>query len=123
MVMTGKSLVLFVSLPKPRFTAFTIAAAIAMMISLPASRVNASGGDAARGAELFADWNCGDCHTLANACAYGPIGPSLDGNSNLSHDYLVDRITNGGGAMPPFGGQLTDDEIADLADYILAVAE
>jgi len=75
------------------------------------------------GRELYQNWSCSGCHTLADAGAEASIGPSLDGNPNLTPDYIINRITNGGGAMPPFGGQLTEDEITALADYIIQVAE
>ena len=44
----------------------------------------------------------------------------LDG-ANLTETFIVSRVTNGQGAMPAFGGQLTDKEIADLAYYIAHV--
>ncbi len=83
----------------------------------------AKAGDADWGRELFEVWSCSGCHTLADAGSVSSIGPALDGNPNLSPDYIISRISNGGGAMPPFAGQLTEDEIAALADYILQVAE
>ncbi len=83
----------------------------------------ASAGDPDWGRELFEVWSCSGCHTLADAGSVSTIGPALDGNPNLSPDYIISRINNGGGAMPPFAGQLSDDEIAALADYIIQVAE
>ena len=80
-------------------------------------------GDADLGRELFDDWGCGDCHVLADAGAEGMIGPSLDGNPNLSYDFIISRITDGQGAMPPFGGQLSEEEIASLAAYVMEAAE
>ncbi|PQA89556.1 c-type cytochrome [Hyphococcus luteus] len=73
--------------------------------------------------DLFRTWSCASCHKLADAQAMGPIGPSLDNNPNLTYEYVVSRITNGQGAMPPFGGQLTEKEIADLSAYIMQVAK
>jgi mono/diheme cytochrome c family protein len=32
---------------------------------------------------------------------------------------VVDRVTNGTGAMPSFKGQLSDQEIADVAQYVV----
>jgi len=72
------------------------------------------------GRELFNNWSCSACHTLADAGSAGVVGPSLD-NPDLTRDVIVSRITNGQGAMPSFGGQITDEEIATLADYIVAV--
>ena len=80
------------------------------------------GGNEDRGRELFDDWSCGDCHQLAAAGASGTIGPALDGNANLSFDYVINRIENGQGAMPPFGGMMNEDEIADLAAFVISAA-
>ena len=74
-----------------------------------------------RGRELFTTWSCGACHVLSDAGAAGPVGPSLDHNPNLNKEFLINRITNGQGAMPPFGGQMTEEEIADVAAYIMLV--
>lgn len=74
------------------------------------------------GLALFNNFSCGTCHVLADAGASGSIGPSLDRNPRLSKDFTVDVITNGSGAMPSFGGQMTDEEIATLAEYIVQFA-
>ena len=73
------------------------------------------------GRQLFNDWSCGACHSLSDAKAYGQIGPALDGNDNLDHDFTVSRITNGQGAMPAFGGQMSEEEIDAVSAYIVAV--
>ena len=96
---------------------------VAIAIAASSAEAAEAEGDPDLGRELFQAWSCGGCHTLADAGAEGKIGPSLDGNPDLSFSYLVTRISNGGGAMPPFAGQLTDEEIASLAAYILDVAE
>lgn len=75
--------------------------------------------DAAR--TIFNNFSCGACHTLADAKASGQIGPSLDGNAAMDHEFIVSRVTNGQGAMPGFGGQISDEEIDQLAIYILQV--
>ena len=71
------------------------------------------------GRTLFTNWSCGACHSLSDAKATGQIGPAFDGNKALDHDFTVNRITNGQGAMPGFGGQLTEDEIDLLSTYIV----
>ena len=68
---------------------------------------------------LFNNYSCGACHALADAGAGGSIGPSLDGNPRLTRDFAIDVIAHGRGAMPSFAGQMTDEEIARLADYIV----
>ena len=68
--------------------------------------------------EVFHAYSCSACHALADAGAGGSIGPSLD-NPTLTRDFVVGRIANGQGAMPAFKGQLADEDIALLADYIV----
>ena len=74
-----------------------------------------------KGRDLFANWSCNSCHSLADAGATGHVGPSLDGNPNLTEAFVVSRVTNGQGAMPAFGGQMSDEEIATIAFYITHV--
>lgn len=81
-----------------------------------------AGGDAAKlakGRDLFANWSCGSCHSLSDAGADGHVGPAFDGNTALTEPFVVNRVTNGQGAMPAFGGQMTDAEIATIAHYIV----
>lgn len=72
-----------------------------------------------QGRALFNDWSCSACHTLADAKSSGQIGPAFDGNANLDYAFTADRITNGQGAMPSFGGQMTDEEIDIISKYIV----
>ena len=76
----------------------------------------------ATGREMFANYSCGGCHTLAAAGASGDVGPSLDGDPNLTEAFVVNRVTNGQGGMPAFGGQLSDEEMAALASYVVHAA-
>lgn len=88
----------------------------------PAGPEGASTDAIAKGRELFNNWSCGTCHALKDADASGHVGPALDGNPNLTEAFVVDRVTNGQGPMPAFGGQLSEEEIAELAAYIHQVA-
>lgn len=74
-------------------------------------------GDAAAGKDLYASKGCGGCHVLADAGSSGAVGPNLD-ETKPAFDLVVDRVTNGRGAMPPFEGQLSEQEIADVAAYV-----
>jgi cytochrome c6 len=75
-------------------------------------------GDAAAGKEVFVGaGGCGSCHTLADAGTSGTIGPNLD-DSQPSFELAVDRVTNGSGAMPSFEGQLSEQQITDVATYV-----
>lgn len=77
----------------------------------------------AAGKELFTNFSCGSCHALADAGADGHVGPALDGNKGLTHALVVDRVTNGQGPMPAFAGQMTDQEIQDVATYVVSAAQ
>jgi cytochrome c553 len=76
-------------------------------------------GDAAAGEEVFASAGCGSCHTLEEAGTSGTIGPNLD-DSSLDEAGAVQQITDGGGGMPPFGGQLSEEEIRNVAAFVVA---
>lgn len=73
-------------------------------------------GNANAGEQVFSE-NCASCH--------GPDGggtgtaPSLQ-ESDLAEnrDEVVDQVVNGGGGMPPFGDQLSDQQIADVAAFV-----
>ena len=75
------------------------------------------GGDAAAGEAVFASAGCGGCHTLAAAGSGGTIGPNLD-DASPSHDKVVERVTEGKGAMPSFADQLSEQQIQDVAAYV-----
>jgi cytochrome c6 len=75
-------------------------------------------GDPVAGKEVFLGASgCGSCHTLADAGTSGTIGPNLD-DSQPSADLVVDRVTNGAGAMPSFSSTLSEEDIANVAAYV-----
>jgi mono/diheme cytochrome c family protein len=74
-------------------------------------------GDAAKGEEVFASAGCGSCHTFEAAGSSGSVGPNLD-DISPSFDEVVDQVTNGGGAMPAFKDQLSEQEIRDVAAFV-----
>ena len=78
-------------------------------------------GDATAGKQVFETAGCTSCHTLADAGATGTVGPNLD-EAKPDHDLVVDRVTNGAGAMPAFKDQLTEQQIDDVAAYVSSVA-
>jgi len=75
-------------------------------------------GDASNGAQIWASAGCGGCHALEAAGSSGSVGPNLD-ESQPDFDLVVDRVTNGQGAMPAFGDTLEEKEIADVAAYVV----
>jgi len=79
-------------------------------------------GDPVAGKQVFLSVAaCGGCHTLADAGSSGNVGPNLD-DAKPTYDKVVTQVTNGGGAMPPFKGTLTEQQIADVAAYVSSVA-
>ena len=81
----------------------------------------AAGGSTAVGKEVFESAGCGTCHTLADAGATGTVGPNLD-EAKPSAELVVDRVTNGMGAMPSFADQLSEEQITEVAAYVSAAA-
>ena len=75
-------------------------------------------GDPAAGEQVFASAGCGGCHTLEAAGSSGSVGPNLD-ESQPDAELVVDRVTNGAGAMPAFGDQLDEQQIQDVAAYVV----
>jgi mono/diheme cytochrome c family protein len=61
---------------------------------------------------------CGLCHSLADAKAQGVIGPNLNGLSP-SFSQVISAVSQGVGAMPAYGAQLSKEEIEALAAYVV----
>jgi mono/diheme cytochrome c family protein len=120
------------------FAGWTLAAVFAASPSPSASgsASSASGaasaplGDPAKGAQLFGQ-NCATCH---GSNLEGGVGPKLNpieqlpGVSNPKDPAFIETtIKNGragqgqyaGSAMPAFGGKLSDQDIQDLAAFII----
>ena len=74
----------------------------------------------ADGAAVFAS-NCGTCHTLAAAGTDGTTGPNLD-DLKPDEETVEAQVRSGGGGMPAFEGQLSDDEIEAVATYVSETA-
>jgi mono/diheme cytochrome c family protein len=69
------------------------------------------------GAKVYDSAGCGGCHTLAAAGSSGAVGPNLD---DLKPDFasVQQQVENGGGGMPAFGGDLSQEEIDAVARYV-----
>jgi mono/diheme cytochrome c family protein len=65
--------------------------------------------------------SCGGCHVLADAGTEGTTGPNLD-QSQPPKALVVDRVTNGQGAMPSFEDSLDPAQIDAVAEYVSSVA-
>ncbi len=63
---------------------------------------------------------CASCHMPEGEGAVGAGAyPALANNEMLEFpDYAVYLIVHGSGAMPPLGGVLNDQQIADVVNYI-----
>jgi mono/diheme cytochrome c family protein len=91
--------------------------------STPQDTTSTGGGTqqaSAQGKQIFTQ-NCAGCHTLKDANTNGQVGPNLD---DLKPDEATTarQVTNGGGAMPAFKGQLSGAEINAVAQYVASVA-
>lgn len=73
--------------------------------------------DPQAGKRVFTSAGCSGCHTLKDANATGNVGPNLD-QAKPDRALIVDRVTNGKDGMPSFKGQLSDNQIADVAAYV-----
>ena len=92
----------------------------------PASSADTSGstpkvgaGAGPDGEAVFAKAGCGGCHTLEAAGASGTVGPNLD-DAKPPKELVLDRVTKGMGVMPSFSDSLSAEEIAAVADYVVA---
>lgn len=76
-----------------------------------------AGGPGGEGEALFLSSGCGGCHTLAAAGASGTAGPNLD-RARPSYQLVVQRVTDGVGAMPGYAGSLSSAQIEAIARYV-----
>jgi mono/diheme cytochrome c family protein len=75
-------------------------------------------GDPTAGKAIFIKAACGGCHTLQEAHSTGTVGPNLD-QAHPDYRLATARVTLGKSPMPSFKGQLTDQQIADVAMYVV----
>ena len=90
---------------------------------------------AAAGKAIYDSNGCGGCHTYKPAGSAGKVGPDLDNlaadaqkaNKGSVEDYTKESIEDPGayvvpgfpnGVMPAYKGQLTDQQISDLVDFL-----
>jgi quinohemoprotein ethanol dehydrogenase len=74
-------------------------------------------GDAEAGKQIFAD-NCSVCHGATGHGGNG--GPDLTSIPSAKQlQRVIAQIENGGGGMPAFKGQLTPQQIRDVATYVV----
>jgi len=80
-------------------------------------------GDIGNGENIF-NANCAACHAGGQNVIQNEktlykdaLTQYLDGG--MKESSVVYQVTNGKNAMPAFGGRLSDDEIADVASYVI----
>jgi alcohol dehydrogenase (cytochrome c) len=77
---------------------------------------NAAGGNAAAGQKIFAS-NCSACHGAAGTGGNGgPNLKSIPAAKKLQN--VIRQVTNGGGGMPAFKGQLSPQQIQDVSTFV-----
>lgn len=75
-----------------------------------------TGAGADDGKLIFID-SCGGCHTLEAAGTNGTTGPSLT-NIGLTSGEVSKQVYSGGGGMPSFDGDLTDQQIEAVSKFV-----
>jgi cytochrome c6 len=84
-------------------------------------------GDVGAGEQVF-NANCAACH----AGGQNVIMPEKTLEKAALEQYLaggrnekavITQVTNGKNAMPAFGGRLSDEDIANVASYVIATSE
>merc|ERR1711972_419372 len=94
---------------------------------LAASAAPAFAADAGAGEQIFSG-NCAACHAGGQnvimpekTLEQSALEEYLDGGFNEA--AVVKQVTNGKNAMPAFGGRLSDDDIANVATYVISTAK
>ena len=97
-----------------------VAAYVASVIGMPPTgkggKITATSGKA-----IFQTAGCTGCHTLKDAGSHGTVGPNLD-QVKPPKSLVVQRVTNGRGAMPSFKSKLSKKQIDAVAQYVSSVA-
>ena len=112
----------FAAEPMPRnlvkgADADAVAAYVATVAANPEAEVALPPGAGGNDPKLLFQSNCGSCHVLAAADTKGTVGPNLD-QLKPDRQAAMRQIENGGGGMPAFKGQLTDEQIRMLAQFV-----
>src|ERR1700760_1901129 len=91
-----------------------------LLLSTPA--LAQTGGDAARGGELFQRDNCYTCHGTTGAGGGALGGPRL-AHAGLTPGAIINELRHPRAAMPAYSEKiLTDSEAADLVAFIQSLS-
>jgi mono/diheme cytochrome c family protein len=85
------------------------------VVSEATSAVEDATGDPTAGAQVFDDAGCRGCHTIEGEG--GAVGPNLD-EHDVSYPEIVEQVTTGGGGMPAFADQLSEEEIRNVSAFV-----
>lgn len=104
-----------------RFLGFVVGVLLLWLsLSVPASAA-----DLAQGAQVFSN-NCASCHAggknVVNAAKTLKLD-DLNKYDMASVEAIKTQVTNGKMAMPAFKGRLTEEQIDNVAAYVLDQAE
>jgi cytochrome c6 len=75
-------------------------------------------GDPTAGKQIFMRAGCVGCHLLKDAGGLGRVGPNLD-QTKPPFALVVKQVTNGSRGMPSFTANLSKQQIADVAAYVV----
>lgn len=82
-------------------------------------------GDITKGSKIFSA-NCSACHLGGNNVIMANKTlkkEALEKYGMNSLSAIIDQVKKGKNAMPAFGGRLSDEQIEDVATYILKQAQ
>nr|YP_010032280.1 PetJ [Schizocladia ischiensis]QOW07487.1 PetJ [Schizocladia ischiensis] len=82
-------------------------------------------GDVGKGKTIF-DANCAACHDGGNNVIMPEKNlkkDTLAQNEMNSSSAITYQVTNGKNAMPAFGGRLSDEDITNVASFVLSQSE
>ena len=86
-------------------------------LPIPAQFLNRRTALERRGALVFQEKQCHDCHSLGNQG--GKRGPALDQVAlRLNEDQLIRQVIQGGGNMPAYGKNLNPPETTALVAFL-----
>jgi len=98
-----------------------VAAYVAQTAGVKGFSEEAGGGPSAVGGgdgkSIFMSAGCAGCHTFSAARSTGTIGPNLD-EAKPPFELVIERVTNGKGAMPSFRDRLSEDQIRAVAEFV-----
>jgi mono/diheme cytochrome c family protein len=96
----------------------TLVGAVAIALCLTPQRPVAATSKAnVRGGEVFNAHSCAKCHGVNGV--NGDRAPDLQKvRDRMDSTMIAKQIREGGKGMPPFGDQLSDQEVSDLVAYL-----